>query len=251
MIMEGKKGRSALTQSKAYVYGKSWKVFGRMFLLYLIYLVPYIILEAVSLTNKGGVAGIVATILLIILQIVFSVYLISFMFTLYKQLKNSAGTVNGEQYRGAVTGWAIWGGVSFVLFFVIGLGSSVVLLALNSARAKARDAKRVADVRQIAAGEELYYNDNNSYPSTLQNLETNYLGQVPTPPQPADGFCTIGENQYSYKLLDSGHYELTFCLGEVTNGYPAGKNTLTEKGIDVGHVSDTPDMQAPLNIPAQ
>ena len=51
-----------------------------------------------------------------------------------------------------------------VVIAIIGLLASVVLLALNSARAKSRDAKRVADIRQIQSGLELYFNDCNSYP---------------------------------------------------------------------------------------
>ncbi len=51
-----------------------------------------------------------------------------------------------------------------VVIAIIGLLASVVLLALNSARQKSRDAKRVADVRQMQSGLELYFNDCSSYP---------------------------------------------------------------------------------------
>jgi len=53
-----------------------------------------------------------------------------------------------------------------VVIAIIGLLASVVLLALNSARAKSRDAKRVADIRQVMSGLELYFNDCGSYPVT-------------------------------------------------------------------------------------
>src|SRR3954468_14399687 len=51
-----------------------------------------------------------------------------------------------------------------VVIAIIGLLASVVLLALNSARAKSRDAKRVADIRQMQSGLELFFNDCSSYP---------------------------------------------------------------------------------------
>ncbi|MCX6797480.1 MAG: prepilin-type N-terminal cleavage/methylation domain-containing protein [Candidatus Doudnabacteria bacterium] len=52
-----------------------------------------------------------------------------------------------------------------VVISIIGLLASVVLVSLNSARAKARNAKRVADLSQIQKALELYYNDNNGYPN--------------------------------------------------------------------------------------
>lgn len=53
-----------------------------------------------------------------------------------------------------------------VVISIIGLLASVVLASLNSARAKARDARRRADMRQIVTALELYYDANNVYPST-------------------------------------------------------------------------------------
>lgn len=53
-----------------------------------------------------------------------------------------------------------------VVVAIIGLLSSVTLASLNSARAKARDARRISDLRQIQIALELYYTSNGSYPST-------------------------------------------------------------------------------------
>ncbi len=52
-----------------------------------------------------------------------------------------------------------------VVVAIIGILSSVVLASLNSARAKARDAKRASDVHQLKTALEFYYNDNGFYPS--------------------------------------------------------------------------------------
>ncbi len=51
-----------------------------------------------------------------------------------------------------------------VVISIIGLLASVVLVALNSARAKARDTKRLADMAQIQKALGLYYDQNNQYP---------------------------------------------------------------------------------------
>ena len=137
-----------------------------------------------------------------------------------------------------------------VVIAIIGLLASVVLLALNSARAKARDAKRLADVRQLASAMELFFNDKGGYPTngygsavTLSNtnattagLVPTYVGLMPTAPTPPDGSCTdvTGSNQYTYvagSTNNTSYYTLTFCLGAVTGGYNAGVHTLTPAGI--------------------
>ena len=51
-----------------------------------------------------------------------------------------------------------------VVIAIIGVLASVVLASVNTARGKARDARRVADFNQIRLALELYYDDNNVYP---------------------------------------------------------------------------------------
>lgn len=51
-----------------------------------------------------------------------------------------------------------------VVIAVIGMLSSVVLASLNSARAKARDARRIADFKQIQLALELFYDQTGKYP---------------------------------------------------------------------------------------
>ena len=53
-----------------------------------------------------------------------------------------------------------------VVIAIIGILSSVVLASLNSARAKARDASRIATLVQIRTALELYYNDRGYYPQS-------------------------------------------------------------------------------------
>ncbi len=52
-----------------------------------------------------------------------------------------------------------------VVVAIIGLLSAVVLVSLNSARKSAYDAKRKADLKQIANAMELYYDTNAAYPT--------------------------------------------------------------------------------------
>lgn len=121
-----------------------------------------------------------------------------------------------------------------VVIAIIGLLASVVLLALNSARQKSRDAKRLADVRQIATALELYFDSQATpaYPTTAQNLAIlapTYMGTVPTFPAPTDGCNTTS---YTYTSGGTGTYQLLFCLSAATGGIAGtGTHTLTQAGI--------------------
>ena len=128
-----------------------------------------------------------------------------------------------------------------VVIAIIGLLSTLSILALNSARARARDAKRVADIKQIQTALEMYYNDRGTYPSAVEsgkNISTGsvvYMSEVPTAPTPAD--CTTG-NGYAYTGIQGtalagsyNTYTLTYCLGYQTGGLSAGPGTATPAGI--------------------
>ncbi|HEX3099362.1 MAG TPA: type II secretion system protein [Patescibacteria group bacterium] len=123
-----------------------------------------------------------------------------------------------------------------VVIAIIGLLASVVLLALNSARQKSRDAKRLADVRQIASALELYFDaavgGSNGYPGTAgfaAGIAPTYMGSIPTSPTPSDGCVTTN---YTYTSTSSSSYQLLFCISAATGGItPAGTHTLTQAGI--------------------
>ncbi|PIQ92152.1 MAG: hypothetical protein COV70_01320 [Parcubacteria group bacterium CG11_big_fil_rev_8_21_14_0_20_39_22] len=53
-----------------------------------------------------------------------------------------------------------------VVIAIIGMLSSVVLASLNSARAKARDARRIADLKQMSTALEFFYDQQGRYPTS-------------------------------------------------------------------------------------
>lgn len=118
-----------------------------------------------------------------------------------------------------------------VVIAIIGLLSTLAVVALNNARLKSRDAKRVSDVKQIQTAVELYYNDANAYPATvtgggsIANAGVTYMSVVPTNPTPSnDGNCAT--NSYVYVAGASNTtYTLTYCLGGATGGVPASYQT--------------------------
>lgn len=96
-----------------------------------------------------------------------------------------------------------------VVIAIIGVLSSVVLASLNSARGKARDARRKQDIVQIQKALELYYDSYGGYPSSacpavdykiknslaLEPKLKQFLSTVATDPI-APGDCY--NNQYLY-----------------------------------------------------
>lgn len=69
-----------------------------------------------------------------------------------------------EKSRNAVAGFTLI--ELSVVISIIGLLSSVVLASLNTARAKARDSRRMSDLRNIQLALELYYDKYGTYKVT-------------------------------------------------------------------------------------
>ncbi|TSC75393.1 MAG: putative General secretion pathway protein GspG [Parcubacteria group bacterium Gr01-1014_33] len=69
-----------------------------------------------------------------------------------------------------------------VTISIISVLASVVLTAVNSARAKARDARRISDLRQMAIALELYYDTNGQYPPDAVSCDTSAGSSGDAPP---------------------------------------------------------------------
>ena len=82
-----------------------------------------------------------------------------------------------------------------VVVAILGLLATIVAVSLTSARARARDARRVSDVRQIELALELYYAANQEYPTSTtaftQMIEDGYLNMsdAPKDPQTGQAYC--------------------------------------------------------------
>ena len=153
-----------------------------------------------------------------------------------------------------------------VVIAIIGLLSTIAFISLNRARAKARDAKRVSDVRELQSALELYYNDQalpgypmNNTPSVLTSaiLPAQYVASIPTAPTPPDNpsgatDCTDATNPYFYSTYISqsdsgdctgancGWYRMRFCLGGASGGLTAGCVQAEPSGMANGSCTLTP-----------
>lgn len=90
-----------------------------------------------------------------------------------------------------------------VVIAIIGILSAVVLASLNSARAKARDARRVSDLKQIQLANEMYFDENGSYAANLAALSPRYLPSTPADPTPTQSYAyatnvTVGSQTKGY-----------------------------------------------------
>lgn len=91
-----------------------------------------------------------------------------------------------------------------VVIAIIGVLSTIVLVSLNTAREKARDVRRVSDMRQVALGLEMYYDSHTDtgYPGTVTGSTVNEWDTMDTALE-GDGFITSvptdpGTNTYEY-----------------------------------------------------
>ena len=144
-----------------------------------------------------------------------------------------------------------------VVVAIMGLLAALAVVALNNARARARDARRIADVKQVQTALELYFLDQNEYPATPSegtftgNLEslcidedgitsgcdtggTTYMSLTPVNPSPRnDGACTDTNYKYTADTSDSVNlsYHINYCLGSATGTLIAGTHVATPAGL--------------------
>ncbi|OGZ31845.1 MAG: hypothetical protein A2V69_03745 [Candidatus Portnoybacteria bacterium RBG_13_40_8] len=108
-----------------------------------------------------------------------------------------------------------------VVIAIIGILATIVLVSLNTARQKARDSRRIGDMRQIALALEMYYDDTIVYPGDneaatcddwagmVNALEGGgYMTKVPSDPG--------GSAAYAYNT-DFNNYVLRAQLEQATN----------------------------------
>lgn len=112
-----------------------------------------------------------------------------------------------------------------VVIAIIGVLSSVVLVSLNTARMKARDASRSASIAQLRNALELYYLDNGQYPlsggaiapnsgwttsndsswTTLQTALAPYIPQLPEDPSQSVSGWAASSATYAISFYSQGY----------------------------------------------
>lgn len=139
-----------------------------------------------------------------------------------------------------------------VVVAIMGMLASLAVVSLNNARARARDARRISDIKQVQTALELYFLDNSSYPAgtnvhlgsesadCLSNsgfagtcgATVTYMGVVPLNPAPEDDGDCPDVTAYVYTQDDSGiSYSITYCVGAAIGQIPASGHIATPAGM--------------------
>ncbi len=147
-----------------------------------------------------------------------------------------------------------------VVVAIMGLLAAMSIISLNTARARARDARRLSDVKQIQTALEMYFNDSRKYPHSndgyiedtcLSNdsdgdgvdFESSvcatgadvYMAKIPQNPKPrGDGDCI--DKPYTYSRVTVGDetnasYYIVYCLGSSSGDIDEGPHHATPAGI--------------------
>ncbi len=128
-----------------------------------------------------------------------------------------------------------------VVIAIIGILATLAVVALQQARSRARDSKRMADMKQVQTALELFFNENGRYPTTDEwNSGTiissssgeTFMYSIPSAPSPADGDCLEASNTYVYTPQNNGaSYTIDFCTGKQVSDLPEGAKQMTPGGI--------------------
>jgi len=136
-----------------------------------------------------------------------------------------------------------------VVIAIIGILSTLAVVSLGSARIRARDSKRVADMRSLQSALEVFYTDRGTYPvlATAGNIEEMYLCNTagvtafsPSPcAPPANQLMRVAKDPvaaqvYTYTSATGTTYSVAFTLEQAVGELALGTNCLTPGGMASG-----------------
>ena len=120
-----------------------------------------------------------------------------------------------------------------VVVAIIGLLSTLSVVALNSARAKARDSRRLSDIKQLRTALDMYYDSAGTYPDSLTpGSPLSYGGMIFLAKVPDD---PLSSQNYNYTKTEGGqNYTIDFTLETKSAGYEPGNYQATPYAIIAG-----------------
>ena len=157
-----------------------------------------------------------------------------------------------------------------VVIAIIGILSTLAVVSLGNARVRARDSKRLADMRSLQSALEIYYTDQQSYPAeaasgvctpttTLEGCclddqadgggtvepgwrATCDAGQtlITVPNDPRNNAVAVGglADNYVYNLVNANSYYVNFRLELPSGSLTAGMVCLSTSGMAIDGTQD-------------
>lgn len=106
-----------------------------------------------------------------------------------------------------------------IVVTIIAVLSGLILRGMGGALPRARDSRRLGDLKNIQNMLELYYTKNNTYPSTLSQLATNLNTTIPKDPSTNSDYCYAPLGQTLPNIYTS------YVLGVQLEGSASGSVT--------------------------
>src|SRR3989338_492246 len=133
---------------------------------------------------------------------------------------------------------------------IIGLLMNIIMVSLGSAKAKSRDARRQADIKNIQLALAVYYNENGMYPKNIYStsgvapsngLAPNYLPKAPKDPT-GRATCTNSGVAGCYKYI-------AYTPGTTGAGVSCNNSTLPPLSyhLEIGRAH----VRTPVTVPSR
>jgi len=112
-----------------------------------------------------------------------------------------------------------------VVIAIIGILAGMVLVSMSGARSKARDARRLSDMRQLVSAQEMYYGEHDVYFSSAAYPDAigTYLSATPSDPSGGD-----------YGTVDNTGDTAKFCYYATLENANTTANGCTTAGAGCG-----------------
>jgi Tfp pilus assembly protein PilE len=219
LFYEDYTGTSALKRSKELIKNYWWAVFGRLLFLelaiFLIIIVPGMLIDFfVGSEALKALWGFASQIISFLATPIFILYTCFIYWDLVK-IKGPSNIKNKKSGGVIVV-------VIAVLLILVPLLSTLAVVSLNNARMKARDAKRISDIKQVQIGLEMYYGKHKKYPDNLIDLKADdfkLFNEIPVDPKE--------KTEYQYIKQGDNGYLLCFNLEGEAAGYEEGMNCVS------------------------
>ncbi len=109
-----------------------------------------------------------------------------------------------------------------VVIAIIGVLATIITVVLNTARSGSRDARRVADLKEIRTALQLYLDANSSYPAAISDVVPTFLPVLPVDPSTRQSYyydLVGGGTSYHLgaNLEDASHDALSSDLDTVSD----------------------------------